>query len=884
MPGISGSADGSGSVVRLSSPQQIAIDADGNIFVADGSRIRKISPSGMVSTLPQPTFRVWGIAVDSAGNLYFSNANRHTIHRLTPSGVMSVLAGSDGQSSSNDGVGDAARFSEPRGIALDGKGNLFIADFNNHTLRKLAPDGSVTTVAGGAGQRGGTNGAGTASRLDTPSGVAVDSNDNVYVVEWYAHRVRKVDPQGQVTTLLSNSQLLYPNGVATDGSGNVFVADSQNHRIQKVIASSGSAVVVGGNGSEGNVDGISAAARFNYPYGVAVDRQGNLIVADTNNYRLSKGVPIGPYLDAIPATSISVTTATLNGSVNPNGYSTMGWFEYGLTTAYGATVGVALSPANGTEPQRVSAQIAGLLPGTTYYYRLSGTSSESTGSSAGMTFKTMAGVPEIEVEQPSGNGLFDGSAAVEFAGAAIGGSSVRMFTIRNSGTAALAGLSISRSGAHTSNFTVSTLSSSTLAAGASLTFTVTFVPSAAGPRTAALRIASNDTDENPFDIALTGAGLAADIQIDQPTGDVLVNGLSIVDFGIVPPGSQVTQTFGIRNTGDVDLTGITSSVIGSNPSDYAIIRTPPAVLTPGSSATFTLRFVARAPDAPSAILRITSNDPDESAFDITLTGQAVGAEIALEQPAGRNLVDGAALVDLGSIAIGTPVIRNFRLRNVGNLALTGVVATITGANSSDFAFASRPPETLAPGETYDFGVRFTAGGGGSRSAQLSIASSDSDENPFEVALIATGLSISEDWRLGYFGLIENEGVAADIADPDGDELVNLLEYALGGDPLKALSTPIPNVGTDAASGRLELKFNRFTNRSDLTLVVEGADNVAGPWTGLARSSGGSAFVALVGGVGIAEAGTGLSRTVAVRDPFVASSSLRRFLRLRVTRQ
>jgi hypothetical protein len=352
----------------------------------------------------------------------------------------------------------------------------------------------------------------------------------------------------------------------------------------------------------------------------------------------------------------------------------------------------------------------------------------------------------------------------------------------------------------------------------------------------------------------------------------------------VPIGYHVTQTFGITNTGELDLTGITASVTGLSAGDYTITRLPPSLLTPGSRAVFTVRFAARTPDAPSATLKITSNDPDENPFDIFLTGKAVGSEIALEQPAGRSLVDGAAVVDFGSIGIGTPVIRNFRLRNVGNLGLTDIVATITGANSSDFAIVSVPPDTIAPGAGFDLGVRFIAGGSGSRLAQLRIASSDADENPFEVALIATGLSLSEDWRLGYFGLIANEGVAADTADPDGDGLVNLLEYALGGDPSSAFSTPFPAVGMDAASGRLELKFNRFTDRTDLTLTVEGADNVAGPWTGLARSSGGSAFVALVGGVGIAEAGTGLSRTVAVRDPFVASSSLRRFLRLRVTRQ
>jgi hypothetical protein len=242
------------------------------------------------------------------------------------------------------------------------------------------------------------------------------------------------------------------------------------------------------------------------------------------------------------------------------------------------------------------------------------------------------------------------------------------------------------------------------------------------------------------------------------------------------------------------------------------------------------------------------------------------------------------MVDFGSIGVGTPVIRNFRLRNVGNMDLTGIAATITGTHSSDFSFAATPPDTLTPGAGFDLGVIFTAGGTGSRVARLRIASSDADENPFEITLIAAGLSHSEDWRLRYFGLIANDGVAADTADPDGDGLVNLLEYALGGDPLMAFSAPIPSVGMDDAGGRLELNFNRFTDRNDLTLVVEGADIIAGPWTGLARSSGGAAFVALVGGVGIAEAGTGLSRTVAVRDPFAASISARRFLRLRVTRQ
>jgi secreted PhoX family phosphatase len=237
-------------------------------------------------------------------------------------------------------------------VGIDASGNLFIADTDNHTIRRIAPNGTVVTIAGASGQRGSLDGVGNAARFSNPKGVAVDGNGNIYIADYQNSGLRKITPTGVVTTV---TLVTYIQGVAIDQTGNAFLSGQQTHRITKVSAF-GNPVVIGGNGSQGNFDGIGGEARFQYPEGVAVDSSGDVFVADTNNNRISKGVPIGPYFEAIPAANVSVTTASLNGTVNPNGYLTTAWFDYGQTTAYGSTVGVTLSPDNGLSVQNVSAQ------------------------------------------------------------------------------------------------------------------------------------------------------------------------------------------------------------------------------------------------------------------------------------------------------------------------------------------------------------------------------------------------------------------------------------------------------------------------------------------------------------------------------------------------
>src|SRR5437899_3036083 len=146
-----------------------------------------------------------GLAVDSAGNVYVADTLNHTIRKITPAGAVTTLAGSAGQSGSADGTGSAARFDYPEGAAVDGAGNVYVADWGNYTIRKITLAGAVTTLAGSAGQSGSADGTGSEARFDYPTGVAVDSAGSVYVADWWNSTIRKITLAGAVTTLAGSA-------------------------------------------------------------------------------------------------------------------------------------------------------------------------------------------------------------------------------------------------------------------------------------------------------------------------------------------------------------------------------------------------------------------------------------------------------------------------------------------------------------------------------------------------------------------------------------------------------------------------------------------------------------------------------------------------------
>jgi hypothetical protein len=322
--GARGSADGTGAAAQFASPQSVAVDGSGNVYVADtgNDTIRKITSSGVVTTLAG-TAGARGsadgtgaaarfdypeaVAVDGSGNVYVADSDNCTIRRITSAGVVTTFAGTANDPGSADGTGGAAQFSYPQGVAADGAGNVYVADSNNQTIRRITPAGVVTTLAGSVRIPGPDDGTANAARFDSPNGLAVDGAGNVYVADTYSQTIRKVTPAGVVTTLAGTAssgrgsadgtgraaQFDSPDSVAVDGSGNVYVADGDSATIRKITPAGVVTTFAGTAGNFGHADGMGSAAQFLQPQGVAVDGEGNVYVADHNNCTIRKITPAG---------------------------------------------------------------------------------------------------------------------------------------------------------------------------------------------------------------------------------------------------------------------------------------------------------------------------------------------------------------------------------------------------------------------------------------------------------------------------------------------------------------------------------------------------------------------------------------------------------------
>jgi hypothetical protein len=257
---------------------------------------------GRAAQFFQPT----GIAVDGAGNIYVADSGNRTIRKITSLGQVTTVAGSAGLNGSADGTGSDARFEVPRGIAVDGAGNVYVTDSSANTIRKITSGGVVTTLAGKPGLNGATDGTGSAARFWEPYGVAVDGAGNVYVADRDNSTVRKITSGGVVTTLAgsagngggvdgtgSAAGFNYPSGIAIGSDGNIFVADTYGSTIRK-ITSGGVVTTIGGlYGAVGSIDGIGSAARFVNPAGIAIGSIGRLYVAESGTDRnlIRVGVP-----------------------------------------------------------------------------------------------------------------------------------------------------------------------------------------------------------------------------------------------------------------------------------------------------------------------------------------------------------------------------------------------------------------------------------------------------------------------------------------------------------------------------------------------------------------------------------------------------------------
>ena len=225
------------------------------------------------------------VAVDNFGNLYVADYDNHRIRKISIDGTVSTIAG--GIIGYIDGNGTSARFAYPTGVDVDIYGNVYVADHGNHKIRKITPDGTVTTLAGGF--QGLLDGLGTAARFNFPLDVSVDNNGFVYVSDRNNHRIRKISPTGQVTTLASVQS---PNGLEVDDSGTIYVANFNANRIEKVT-STGTVTTLAGQGSAQSLDGTGTAARFNRPLGLTIDKNGDIYISEGNGHRIRKVTTAG---------------------------------------------------------------------------------------------------------------------------------------------------------------------------------------------------------------------------------------------------------------------------------------------------------------------------------------------------------------------------------------------------------------------------------------------------------------------------------------------------------------------------------------------------------------------------------------------------------------
>lgn len=379
-PGFSG--DGAAATeAQVNFPAAIARSAAGTLYIADtfNIRIRTVQSDGIIRTVAGTGTRgftgdgaaatsaqissPYGVAVDGAGNIYFSDSQNNIVRRVTASGTISKIAGTGVQGYGGDG-GNAvdALLNLPTGLAVDSAGNVYVADTQSHRVRRIGTDGKIATVLGtGQPNYSGDGGPGDQAAVFYPEAVALDSAGNLYVADTFNHRIRKLSTDGIVTTVAGNgvpafrgdggpataASLFYPRGVYVDASGNLFISDSLNNRLRMVTEDKVIRTIAGrGTFGDSGDGGPAVLAEFRYPRTVTGDGQGGLLLLDTDNHRIRRLTPV-PQSPAINQEGIVSSSAFGAFRKAARG----GWLEiYGSNLALGTREWSSSDFVNGKAP------------------------------------------------------------------------------------------------------------------------------------------------------------------------------------------------------------------------------------------------------------------------------------------------------------------------------------------------------------------------------------------------------------------------------------------------------------------------------------------------------------------------------------------------------
>jgi len=776
---------GLGVNTSLETPQAVLLDSNGNVFVADASAnvvieyhpqsaaIAIIAGTGSygfsgdggpatAAQLASPS----GLAIDAEGNLYIADAgnNRIRVVSAVDQTIATVAGGGSGQSGT-DPLGDGALavnavLNSPSAVVADVTGNLYIADTFDSLVRKVTVSTGIIETVAGCQQGmclGGSDGVGdglsaTSASLLYPTGIALDQEQaNFYIADTYHHIVRMVNISTGVISSVAGTPnvsgyagdggpaagatLNAPSAVSVDAGGNLYIADANNFVVRLVLSSSGNiqTLVGSASGSGFSASGLSSQVSLGLPAGLAIDGD-TLWVADAANSVVDKltfnsAEVLFPTTTANSVSSpfsfaaanagnqpliISSISSTSQFSVLPGGTCTVGSVQPGGV----CTFGVVFSPSqSGAQVGQVSVIDNSLNQSTSSIYSASG-QSVAAGPAAVLSPTTVA----------------FGSQALQSS------ASAQAIVLSNSGSASLIITGIALGGANPGDFSITTTCNGSVAAGAVCSINVTFAPTALGARTATLTVSDNagNISSSTQLVFLAGNGVPA-----VPTISLSPTSLA---FGNQALGSSSpAQVVFLSDVGAGAALSISSvSVGGANSGDFGVSSTCQGSLASGASCSLSVTFLPTAAGQRNATVTITDNSGGISGSTqiVSLTGTGIGVALPTLSPSG-SLAFGSQV--LGTVSSAQTV----TLSNLGTSTLTVSSILIGGSNGSSFESSNNCGNTLAPGATCAISVTFAPVGAGSAIATLAVTDNVGTQS---VSLGGTGIAATPSASLSLTSL------------------------------------------------------------------------------------------------------------------------------------